>query len=244
MAAQPVPARTPSRPSIVTAAGLAVVLAAAAVLSFDALRSLAEAVSIPAGLAWLLPIAVDAGAAVSCATWLSPRSPADASRFAARMTWCLLAVTVAGNAGQLGMHAEHLVPPWWVAVLVGAIAPAVVGSSVHLLVLLGRTPVPAGPDREADHEDAPQLDEHGLSLLWRDAPPAGPLDPDPLTADPDPGPDPDDRHLIEQLTAWAERERAVPSRERIRVEYGIGTRRAARIRDTVLTTHDLQETTP
>ena len=118
--------------------GLAVVLAAAAVLSFDALRGLALAVGISANLAWLLPVAVDAGAAVSCAVWLGRRATADASAFAGRMTWALLAVTVLGNAAQLGMHAHAVVPPWWVAVLVGAIPPAVVGSTVHLVVLLVR----------------------------------------------------------------------------------------------------------
>lgn len=120
--------------------GLAVVLLAAAVLSFDALRSLAVAVSIPAYLAWLLPIAVDAGAAVSCSVWLGNRSSTEAARYAGRMTWALLAVTVLGNAGQLGMHAHGITPPWPVAVAVGAIAPAVVGATVHLVVLLVRCP--------------------------------------------------------------------------------------------------------
>lgn len=121
-----------------TAAGLAVVLAAAAVLSFDALRGLALAVSIPARLAWLLPVAVDAGAAVSCATWLGRGVPREAARYAAGMTWALLGVTVLGNAGQLGMHAHGITPPWWVAVAVGTIPPAVVGATVHLLVLVTR----------------------------------------------------------------------------------------------------------
>lgn len=122
----------------VTAAGLAVVLAAAAVLSFDALRGLAVAVAIPPHLGWLLPIAVDAGAAVSCAVWLGVRTAPDVARFAGRMTWALLAVTVVGNAAQLGMHAHVVAPPWWVAVLVGTIPPAVAGATVHLLVLLVR----------------------------------------------------------------------------------------------------------
>lgn len=130
-----------TRPPWIVWAGLAVVLAAAAVLSFDALRALALAVGIHPHLAWLLPIAVDAGAAVSCATWLGGRTDARAARFAGRMTWALLAVTVAGNAGQLGWHAHAITPPWWVAVLVGAIPPAIVGAVVHLVVLLVRRPV-------------------------------------------------------------------------------------------------------
>lgn len=121
-----------------TMAGLAVVLAAAAVLSFAALRDLAIAVRVSVQLAFLLPIAVDAGAAVSCAVWLSPSARPDARRFACWLTWALLGATVVGNAAQLGMHANAVVPPWWVAVLVGAVPPAVVGGVVHLLVLVGR----------------------------------------------------------------------------------------------------------
>ncbi|MBP2370679.1 DUF2637 domain-containing protein [Pseudonocardia parietis] len=143
-----------------TWAGMAVVLVAAAVLSFDALRGLALAVRIPGHFAWLLPIAVDAGAAVSCAVWLSPRVARDAARFAAGMTWVLLASTVAGNAGQLAMHAHSVVPPWWVAVLVGAVPPAIVGGTVHLAVLVGRAPQEtAGPPVDADPIVIRHLDE-------------------------------------------------------------------------------------
>lgn len=131
--------------------GLFVVLAAAAVLSFDAIRALALAVSIPEQLAWLLPIAVDAGAAVSCACWLSRDVADDVVRFARIQTWLLLATTVIGNAGHLGMHAHGITPPWWVAVIVGAIPPAVVGGTVHLVVLLGR------PDAAADEQKQPPV---------------------------------------------------------------------------------------
>jgi hypothetical protein len=189
-----------TRPAWVVWAGLAVVLAAAAILSFDALRGLALAVRIPDHFAWLMPIAVDAGAAVSCATWLGARTAPDAAQFAGRMTWALLAVTVVGNAGQLGMHAHGINPPWWVAVLVGTIPPAVVGATVHLLVLLLRSTraatedtLPAEPEQPAvvdpvvehqpviedDHEIGAQpadepvsdnLDDNGLSRLWDTAP--------------------------------------------------------------------------
>lgn len=154
-----------TRPPRVVWAGLAVVLVAAAVLSFDALRALALAVSIPPALAWLLPVAVDAGAAVSCATWLGGRTDRHTARIAGGMTWALLAVTVAGNAGQLGMHAHGITPPWWVAVLVGAIPPAIVGAVVHLVVLLVRAPaapsvLPAAPGVGAEREEQhPQLEE-------------------------------------------------------------------------------------
>lgn len=161
-------------------AGLAVVLAAAAVLSFDGLWSLALAVAIPRRIAWLLPVVVDAGAAVSCAVWLSRRVPEDAARWARAMTWALLTLTVAGNAAQHGLHAAGAAPPWWAAVVVGAIAPAVVGAGWHLAVLVGRatltvedSPVDPVEADDADREWAELLDEHGLSRLWETAPPAG-----------------------------------------------------------------------
>jgi uncharacterized protein DUF2637 len=136
---QPAHEQARVHPVVIPLVGLAVVLAAAAVLSFDALRGLALAVSIPARFAWLLPIAVDAGAAVSCAVWLGRHTPRGAATVAAGMTWGLLVLTVAGNAGHLYMHAHHITPPWWVAVAVGAMPPAIVGGTVHLLVLLTRS---------------------------------------------------------------------------------------------------------
>ncbi|GAA2855537.1 hypothetical protein GCM10010472_11050 [Pseudonocardia halophobica] len=218
-------------------AGLAVVLSAAAILSFDALRGLAIAVSIPSGFAWLLPIVVDAGAAVACTIWLSPSSPRDASRFAAWMTWSLLVATVAGNAGQLGLHAHGITPPWWVAVAVGAIAPAVVGSVVHLVVLLVRETGPV-PDRVPlpEVDDAPAEVE---SEAWRDpwsrwagpdvdTPPVleavpaldqqGP--PVPASADP----------LLPEVLRWAQ-ERGLDrvSQRAVRAEFGVGGPRSARL---------------
>lgn len=146
--------------------GLAVVLVAAAVLSFDALWALAHDVGIPDHLGWLLPISVDAGAAVSCAVWLGRDSADDAARFAGRMTWALLATTVLGNAGLLGMHAYGITAPWWVAALVGTIPPAVVGATVHLVVLLTRPPAPqtlgeltTGRGRGVGEPAAPQLQD-------------------------------------------------------------------------------------
>jgi hypothetical protein len=124
----------------VTWLGLAVVLGAAAVLSFSALAELAVMVGMSRALAWLFPVCTDAGVAVSTAVWLSRRHNPDAKRFARRLTWALLALTVAGNATHQGLAAAGMVPPWWVAVLVGAIPPGVVGAVVHVAVLVGRGP--------------------------------------------------------------------------------------------------------
>lgn len=182
-------------------AGLAVVLTAAAVLSFDALRALALAVAIPATLAWLLPVAVDAGAAVSCACWLARDVPPDAARFARAQTWLLLAGTVAGNAAQLGMHAAGLVPPWWVAVLVGAVPPAVVGGTVHLAVLVGR---PATAPRAATVADR------------------SPTRPINLPAS--------DEEIIADVREWSADRGRPPSRDDMIAAYGIGASRATKLR--------------
>lgn len=140
-----------------TWAAMVVVLAAAAVLSFAALRDLAELCRVDPRLSWLLPVAVDAGAAVSTRVWLSGRAVA-AERYARNMTWALLASTVGGNALHSGLAAAGADPAWWVAVAVGAVPPAVVGAVVHLAVLVGRAP---------DSERA-QIDEDA-----RSDPPAG-----------------------------------------------------------------------
>ncbi|RZT87335.1 uncharacterized protein DUF2637 [Pseudonocardia sediminis] len=121
---------------------LAVVAAAAAVLSFAALRDLARTCGFGAGLAWLLPVVVDAGAAAGSLVWLGERAAPAARRFARALALALLGLSVAANALGHGLAAFALAPPWWVVVVVSAIAPAVLGAVVHLSVLVGR-PDPA-----------------------------------------------------------------------------------------------------
>lgn len=128
-----------TRPGFVTWFGLAVVLIAAAALSFNSLRELAVACRVPPTLAPLLPVCVDSGAAVATRAWLSGRTGPVAERFARRMTWAMLALTVTGNATHQLMNAQG-VPPWLLAVMVivGAVPAGVMGAAVHLAVLLGR----------------------------------------------------------------------------------------------------------
>lgn len=209
------------RPPRIVWAGLAVVLAAAAVLSFDALRALAVAVAIPGHLAWLMPVAVDAGAAVSCATWLGGRAYPRAARFAGRMTWALLAVTVAGNAAQLGMHANQVTPPWWVAVAVGSIPPAVVGATVHLIVLLLRQSAGA---RDIAPEPAPMLP---IGNTESERNPGGIQ---PLAAGETPQvTERTDDQLVSAIADIADRDRKRPSRNTVVRELGIGATRATRL---------------
>jgi hypothetical protein len=135
---------------------LTIVAAAAAVLSFSALRDLALLCGFAPELAWLLPVVVDAGAAAGSLVWLGGRAHELAGRFARTLALTLLGLSVAANALAHGLDAYRLAPAWWVVVIVSAIAPAVLGAVVHLAVLVGR-PVVA-----VDLDDDPELlDERG-----------------------------------------------------------------------------------
>jgi hypothetical protein len=119
---------------------LGVVAASAAVLSFSALKDLADTCGFHSALSPLLPGVVDAGAAAGCLVWLSPNDvTTEARRFARALTWTLLASSVAGNAIVHGLSAYHRAPHWSLVVAVSGVAPAVLGAVVHLSVLVGRT---------------------------------------------------------------------------------------------------------
>jgi hypothetical protein len=118
---------------------LAIVASSAAVLSFSALKDLADLCGFHHALSPLLPGVVDAGAAAGCLVWLSPKDvTTEARRFARALTWVLLASSVAGNAIVHGLSAYGLQPHWTLVVAVSGVAPAVLGAVVHLSVLLGR----------------------------------------------------------------------------------------------------------
>lgn len=179
---------------------VALVGAAAAVLSFSALRDLALACGFDGGLAPLLPVVVDAGAAAGSVAWLGRSAPAAAG-YGRVLALGLLVLSVAANALGHGLAAYAARPHWLVVVAVSAVAPVTLGALVHLLVLVGR-PTPTREDRApARDEAAPagregepvlmcvdelaelrasveaaggQFDDRGLSRLWDHAPPAEP----------------------------------------------------------------------
>ncbi len=166
-------------PRLVLYVLLLVVAAAAAVLSFAALRDLALLCGFSRNLGWLLPVVVDAGAAAGSRVWLGGREAGPARRFARALALGLLTLSVAANALGHGLAAYRLAPPWWVVVVVSAIPPAVLGAVVHLAVLVGRPEPAPAPSVTAEDEDEARLDaemfdEDGLSRFWADAPPAGP----------------------------------------------------------------------
>src|SRR3954452_25258092 len=137
---------------------LAIVAGAAAMLSFAALRDLAELCGFARVLAWLLPVVIDAGAAAGSLVWLSEHTGTHARVFARRLALGLLALSVAANALGHGLAAYALAPPWWVVVALSGIAPGVLGAMVHLAVLVSR------PERARAAADLTavdkQADEH------------------------------------------------------------------------------------
>jgi hypothetical protein len=133
---------------------LAIVGLSAAVLSFSAIRDLAIACGFDHGLAWLLPITIDAGAAAGTVVWLSRTlAPDDARTFAARLALSLLTLSVLANSTGHYLAVEHAAPfgmPFWLLVaIVSAIAPATLGAVVHLAVLARRAPDGAHADEPA-----------------------------------------------------------------------------------------------
>lgn len=125
---------------------LGIVAAAAAVLSFSALRDLALLCGFTPALAWLLPVVIDAGAAAGSIVWLARWTPAAATRYGRLLAVALLGSSVGGNALGHGLDAYGSRPHWLVVVGVSAIAPTVLGALVHLVVLVGRR---AAAEREA-----------------------------------------------------------------------------------------------
>lgn len=107
---------------------LAVVALAAAALSYQSLEHLGELAGY-AGLSFLYPIVVDAGAAASCAAWLHTRG-----RQPLAMTWALLAASVVLNGTTHWLESTGLSPSWLLVVGVAAIPPLVLGCCVHLAV--------------------------------------------------------------------------------------------------------------
>lgn len=138
---------------------LLVVAAAAAILSFAALRDLALLCGFSPQLAWLLPVVVDTGAAAGSLVWLGGWAASSARRFARALALALLGSSVAANALGHGLAAFALAPPWWVVVIVSAVAPAVLGAVVHLAVLVGRTDEPhAVHQRDVEQRDVDEPD--------------------------------------------------------------------------------------
>lgn len=137
-------------PGATTWAGLAVVAASAAVLSFTALHDLAVACGITGAvlglpLAALLPVAVDAAGVVATRLWLTLSAAHPARSSARAVALSAVVLSIAGNGAQHGLAAYGLTPPWWAVVGVSAVAPVALAAVAHLAALVGRTAAAPGP---------------------------------------------------------------------------------------------------
>lgn len=112
---------------------LAVVAAAAAVLSFAALRDLGLACGF-GQLSALVPVVIDAGACAGSVSWLTS-PPGAAQVFGRRLALVLLGSSVVGNGIAHLLEAEGWAVAWWLVVAVAALAPCVLGAVVHLVVV-------------------------------------------------------------------------------------------------------------
>lgn len=146
---------------ITAQAGMLVVAGAAAVTSFDGLRGLAVRCGTPEGIAFLLPVSIDAAAAVATVVWLTYALPAVAAE-ARNLAWTAIGLSVVGNAVEHALAVLRVaVDPTVmivVAVVVGGVPPAIYGAIVHLGVAATRPPEPALPRPMFSVQDVPQFE--------------------------------------------------------------------------------------
>lgn len=127
----------------ITDLGIVAVGLAAAILTFSTLTDLAVACGIVGSflgvpLQMLVPVTIDAAGVVAARVWLRRTAGDEAVAYARKLAWACIAASVLGNAGQHGMAAYGVVPPWFVVVVVSAVPPAMLGAVVHLGHLIGR----------------------------------------------------------------------------------------------------------
>lgn len=223
---------------------LTIVAAAAAVLSFAALRDLALICGFSPQLAWLLPVTVDAGAAAGSMVWLGRVVVREAMVFARALALTLLFLSVLANAVGHGLAAFGMRPAWWVVVIVSAIAPSVLGAVVHLAVLVGR-PEATQPTDETPNPDRSGKSDDPKPFVWltdemaqlehddfRGAADRFALDPtvsDQSVA----GPPTTDGQIIDAMKQWEKDLGRRPSRDEMLAHYKIGATRCRRLRNMV-----------
>jgi hypothetical protein len=222
---------------------LGAVAAAAAVLSFSALRDLAVLCGFQPQLAWLLPITIDAGAAAASAVWLSRWVDVGARDYGRVLALVLLGSSVAGNTVDHYLRAYTIAAPWWVVVIVSAIAPAVLAALVHLAQLVARSRPVTHPGTQATTQvtqgtTPPERPKVSLTKATRPdvalsetnghAPP--PSTPGPNPAPPrEPSPDPDAELFTKILTMV----RDDPKIGRPRITQALGVTDTPRLRGLV-----------
>jgi hypothetical protein len=207
---------------------LIVVAAAAAVLSFTGIRELALLCGFDPWLAWLLPITIDAGAGAASIVWLGPWCPPGARKYGRVLALLLLVgASIGGNALSHGLSAFGIRPDWMVVVGVSAIAPAVLGALVHLVVLVGRPAAAQPPPTvllEDEFEALRKAVEAQRAAEQAEQAAAGGIPDRRAAVDVD-----RDGAVIDDLRAIAGRTGRRYSRDEVKDMYGMGSPRATRL---------------
>lgn len=176
---------------------LTIVGAAAAVLSFDGLRGLAELCGF-GGLSWLLPVVIDLGAVAGTVAWLGG-DRTQVTRLGRNQALILLGVSVGFNVLFHALDAYGLGPSWWLVSSVAAVSPAVLAAVGHLTYTL----VTAGTVSDLDQR--PGVSESTPEPL--NAPAEGKVQVE-LTTEPMGPPAGDEPWPFAAAVAWAAREGA------------------------------------
>lgn len=120
--------------------GLTVVCVAAVVASFSTLASLAAFTGWGERQSWLLPASLDALGMTACLVWLDGAASVKSRTYACWLTWTAATLSIVGNgAGHLA-STGHLSQGLLLVVLVGAVPPAALATTVHLIVLVSSSP--------------------------------------------------------------------------------------------------------
>jgi len=145
--------RSRTVPAAVRYAAVAVVGATVLAVSAYYLYKLAEAINMPVGLAWSLPVALEAGAATGSLWWLMSDKGTAVRRLACGLTLSCLAASLLGNALSHLIDNDLLKVTVLLVIGVSSVYPAVFWAIVHL-VTLDSAPAELVDDASPAAEDA------------------------------------------------------------------------------------------
>lgn len=116
--------------------GLTVVTVAAVAASFSTLAGLATFTGWGHWLSWLLPASLDALGMTACLVWLDGSAERKSRDYARWLTWVAAGLSIVGNGVGHLASTGHLSQGLLLVVLVGAVPPAALATTVHLIVLV------------------------------------------------------------------------------------------------------------
>jgi len=128
---------------VVASAGMLAVTAAAFALSFDAIRFTAQAAHIRPGLAWLFPVSVDGAMAVAVVAAVVLRRLGRSAAYPWLVVLFGALVSIVANALHAWVAGGAVALPAAWAMALSAVPPVLLALSVHLLVLLALSVLPA-----------------------------------------------------------------------------------------------------